>query len=121
MKDIYLKPGTYIPKSTTTGSEIAGLSLENFVVSVINNPTCCPKNFGGGSGFLKLAGDVNMTSTLTTVVDPSNNPSILQLSSNETRSLVYYLLKQMFLLILILKTTQETIDLVLEGLPLTSK
>jgi hypothetical protein len=85
MKDIYLKPGTYIPKSTTTGSEIAGLSLENFVVSVINNPTCCPKNFGGGSGFLKLAGDVNMTSTLTTVVDPSNNPSILQLSSNETR------------------------------------
>ena len=88
MKDIYLKPGTYIPKSTTTGSEIAGLSLENFVVSVINNPTCCPKNLGGGgSGFLKLAGDVNMTSTLTTVVDPSNNPSILQLSSNETRSL----------------------------------
>jgi hypothetical protein len=87
MKDIYLKPGTYIPKSTTTGSEIAGLSLENFVVSVINNPTCCPKISGGGSGFLKLAGDVNMTSTLTTVVDPSNNPSILQLSSNETRSL----------------------------------
>jgi hypothetical protein len=85
MKDIYLKPGTYIPKSTTTGSEIAGLSLENFVVSVINNPTCCPKISGGGSGFLKLAGDVNMTSTLTTVVDPSNNPSILQLSSNETR------------------------------------
>lgn len=87
MKDIYLKPGTYIPKSTTTGSEIAGLSLENFVVSVINNPTCCPKISGGGSGFLKLAGGVNMTSTLTTVVDPSNNPSILQLSSNETRVL----------------------------------
>ena len=86
MKDIYLKPGTYIPKSTTTGSEIAGLSLENFVVSVINNPTCCPKiSGGGGSGFLKLAGDVNMTSTLTTVVDPSNNPSILQLANNQTR------------------------------------
>lgn len=85
MKDIYLKPGTYIPKSTTTGSEIAGLSLENFVVSVINNPTCCPKISGGGSGFLKLAGDVNMTSTLTTVVDPSNNPSILQLANNQTR------------------------------------
>jgi hypothetical protein len=84
MKDIFLKPGTFVYKSTTTGSDIVGLSLENFVVSVINNPTCCPKNLGGGSGFLKLAGGVNITSTLTTVVDPSNNLSILQLSTTET-------------------------------------
>ena len=42
--DLYLKPGTYIKASTTTG-DVNGISLENFVVSVLNNPTCCPKLF----------------------------------------------------------------------------
>jgi hypothetical protein len=40
--NIYLKPGTYI-KSSIADGEIQGISLEEFVVNVINNPTCCPK------------------------------------------------------------------------------
>ena len=49
MNKYFLKPGTYtssksVPKDTTP----PGLNLENYIVSVINNPTCCIKNLGGG-------------------------------------------------------------------------
>ena len=37
--DLYLKLGTYIKASSADG-DIQGISLENFVVSVLNNPTC---------------------------------------------------------------------------------
>lgn len=35
---IFLKEGTYVK-----GNSLTGLSLEKFVISVLNNPTCCPK------------------------------------------------------------------------------
>lgn len=40
--DLYLKPGTYIKANSAIG-DIQGISLESFVVSVLNNPTCCAK------------------------------------------------------------------------------
>ena len=36
--NIFLKEGTYVK-----GQSLSGLSLEKFVISVLNNPTCCPK------------------------------------------------------------------------------
>jgi len=50
MKKYFLKPGTYSTSSGLSSGESQGLNLENYVVSVINNPTCCPKNLGGGGG-----------------------------------------------------------------------
>lgn len=58
--NIYLKPGTYI-KSTTADGEIQGISLEDFVVNVINNPTCCPKTFPTSQSFNPLFTDASGT------------------------------------------------------------
>lgn len=76
--DLYLKPGTYIKSSTTTG-EVQGISLENFVVSVLNNPTCCPKPPGSPDGMLMTALPLNLT--LQTVTDFVGNSSAIQLST----------------------------------------
>jgi hypothetical protein len=76
--DLYLKPGTYIKSSTTTG-EVQGISLENFVVSVLNNPTCCPKPPGSPDGMLMTALPLNLT--LQTVTDFVGNNSAIQLST----------------------------------------
>ena len=50
MKKYFLKPGSYSSSSGLSSGESQGLNLENYIVSVINNPTCCPKNLGGGGG-----------------------------------------------------------------------
>jgi hypothetical protein len=76
--DLYLKPGTYIKSSTTSG-EVQGISLENFVVSVLNNPTCCPKPPGSPDGMLMTALPLNLT--LQTVTDFVGNNSAIQLST----------------------------------------
>jgi hypothetical protein len=76
--DLYLKPGTYIKASTTTG-DVSGISLENFVVSVLNNPTCCPKPPGSPDGMLMTALPLNLT--LQTVTDFVGNNSAIQLST----------------------------------------
>jgi hypothetical protein len=45
MKDIILKSGTYLKETKTSHTNsIPGESLENFVLSVLANPTCCVKN-----------------------------------------------------------------------------
>jgi hypothetical protein len=76
--DLYLKPGTYIKASTTTG-DVSGISLENFVVSVLNNPTCCPKPPGSPDGMLMTA--LALYPTLQTVTDFLGNSSAIQLST----------------------------------------
>jgi len=44
MKDIILKSGTYLKETKTSHTNsIPGESLENFVISVLANPTCCAK------------------------------------------------------------------------------
>jgi hypothetical protein len=76
--DLYLKPGTYIKSSTTQG-DVQGISLENFVVSVLNNPTCCPKPPGSPDGMLMTA--LTLYPTLQTVTDFLGNSSAIQLST----------------------------------------
>jgi hypothetical protein len=76
--DLYLKPGTYIKASTTQG-EVQGTSLENFVVSVLNNPTCCPKPVFIKDGMLMTATYLN--TSLQTVTDQGPNSSPLKLST----------------------------------------
>jgi hypothetical protein len=44
MKDIILKPGSYLKDTKTTNTKnIPGQSMEDFVVGVLANPTCCVK------------------------------------------------------------------------------
>ena len=44
MKDIILKPGSYLKDTKTSNTKnIPGDSLEDFVVGVLANPTCCVK------------------------------------------------------------------------------
>ena len=51
MKDIILKSGTYLKETKTSHTNsIPGESLENFVVSVLANPTCCVKNVSLSKG-----------------------------------------------------------------------
>lgn len=76
--DLYLKPGTYIKASTTQG-EVQGTSLENFVVSVLNNPTCCPKPVFIKDGMLMTA--AYLDTSLQTVTDQGPNSSPLKLST----------------------------------------
>jgi hypothetical protein len=45
MKDYILKPGSFIAKSTIDSvSDVPGLSLEKYIVKVLNGETCCVKN-----------------------------------------------------------------------------
>jgi hypothetical protein len=44
MKDIILKPGSYLKDTKTTNTKnIPGQSMEDFVIGVLANPTCCVK------------------------------------------------------------------------------
>lgn len=81
--DLYLKPGTYINVSTTTG-EVSGISLEKFVIGVLTNPTCCPKPVFAKDGMLMTASFLN--STLQTVTDQNLNSSPLKLSTTSVTS-----------------------------------
>jgi hypothetical protein len=44
MIDYILKPGTYLSKELSSSHNVPGLSLENYIVQVINSDTCCIKN-----------------------------------------------------------------------------
>ena len=80
MRKYFLRPGSYID-STTAADElnIAGLNLEKYIVSVINNPTCCPKTLGGNS--LQIKDGLAITTSLQTVADHENSDTALRLSS----------------------------------------
>ena len=80
--DLYLKPGTYIKSSTAVG-DIQGISLENFVVSVLNNPTCCAKPSFIKDGMLMT--DTFLSTSLQTVKDQGTNSSPLKLSTTLVR------------------------------------
>jgi hypothetical protein len=80
--DLYLKPGTYIKSSSAIG-DIQGISLENFVVSVLNNPTCCTKPSFIKDGMLMT--DTFLSTSLQTVKDQSTNSSPLKLSTTLVR------------------------------------
>lgn len=69
MKDIILKPGTYLAENKTTHTDnIPGLSLENYIVGLLKNPTCCAK-------YVTLTkGSVTQSGTITTGVT-LNSPS----------------------------------------------
>lgn len=69
MTDIILKPGTFlaINKSAQT-SVIPGVSLENYIVGLLKNPTCCAK-------YVTLTkGSVTQATSITTGVT-LNSPS----------------------------------------------
>ena len=80
MKKYFLRPGSFID-STTVSNEftITGLNLEKYIVDVINNPTCCPKNLGGKG--LQIKDGLTVTSSLQTVTDFENTDTALRLSS----------------------------------------
>jgi hypothetical protein len=80
--DLYLKPGTYIKSSSAIG-DIQGISLENFVVSVLNNPTCCTKPSFIKDGMLMT--DTFLSTSLQTVKDQGTNSSPLKLSTTLVR------------------------------------
>ena len=69
MKKYFLKPGSYSSSSGLSSGESQGLNLENYIVSVINNPTCCPKNLGGGGGGI----EGTMIATATATGTPEEN------------------------------------------------
>jgi len=80
--DLYLKPGTYIKSNAAIG-DIQGISLENFVVSVLNNPTCCAKPVFIKDGLLMT--DTSLSTSLQTVKDQVTNSSPLKLSTTLVR------------------------------------
>jgi hypothetical protein len=65
MKDIILKPGTYLKDTKTTNTKnIPGQSMEDFVVSVLANPTCCVKNVSLTKGTVTQASSRSTAVTL---------------------------------------------------------
>lgn len=112
MKDIILKSGTYLKdtKSTQTSS-IPGQSLENFVVGVLANPTCCAKYVNLTKGAVTqttsrstavtlnapsgvITSDASSLATLTSAVFTVNTTfakadSVILVTSNTTGSSVY--------------------------------
>jgi len=80
--DLYLKLGTYIKASSADG-DIQGISLENFVVSVLNNPTCCAKPVFIKDGMLMT--NTFLSTSLQIVKDQGTNSSPLKLSTTLVR------------------------------------
>lgn len=65
MKDIILKPGTYLKDTKTTNTKnIPGQSMEDFVVGVLANPTCCVKNVSLTKGTVTQASSRSTAVTL---------------------------------------------------------
>jgi hypothetical protein len=65
MKDIILKSGTYLKETKTSHTNsIPGESLENFVVSVLANPTCCVKNVSLNKGSVTQTVSISTAVTL---------------------------------------------------------
>ena len=65
MKDIILKSGTYLKETKTQNTKnIPGQSLEDFVVSLLKNPTCCAKYVTLTKGVVVQTGSITSAVTL---------------------------------------------------------
>jgi hypothetical protein len=65
MKDIILKSGTYLKETKTQNTKnIPGQSLEDFVVSLLKNPTCCAKYVTLTKGAVTQTGSITSAVTL---------------------------------------------------------
>ena len=65
MKDIILKPGTFLKDTKTTNTKnIPGQSMEDFVVGLLKNPTCCAKYVTLTKGVVTQTGNINSAVTL---------------------------------------------------------
>lgn len=65
MKDIILKPGTFLQDTKTQNTKnIPGQSLEDFVVSLLKNPTCCAKFVSLSKGAVTQSGSITSAVTL---------------------------------------------------------
>jgi hypothetical protein len=65
MKDIILKSGTYLKETKTQNTKnIPGQSMEDFVVSLLKNPTCCAKYVTLTKGVVVQTGSITSAVTL---------------------------------------------------------
>jgi hypothetical protein len=65
MKDIILKSGTYLKETKTQNTKnIPGQSMEDFVVSLLKNPTCCAKYVTLTKGTVTQTGSITSAVTL---------------------------------------------------------
>lgn len=65
MKDIILKTGTYLKDTKNSHTNyIPGESLENFVVNLLKNPTCCAKYVTLSKGVVTQTGSITSAVTL---------------------------------------------------------
>lgn len=65
MKDIILKSGTYLKETKTQNTKnIPGQSLEDFVVGLLKDPTCCAKYVTLTKGAVTQTGNINSAVTL---------------------------------------------------------
>jgi hypothetical protein len=65
MKDIILKPGTFLKDTKTTNTKnIPGQSVEDFVVGLLKNPTCCAKYVTLTKGVVTQSGSITSAVTL---------------------------------------------------------
>jgi len=65
MKDIILKPGSYLKDTKTTNTKnIPGQSMEDFVVGLLKDPTCCAKYVTLTKGIVTQSGSITSAVTL---------------------------------------------------------
>jgi hypothetical protein len=65
MKDIILKPGTFLKDTKTQNTKnIPGQSMEDFVVGLLKNPTCCAKYVTLTKGVVTQTGSITSAVTL---------------------------------------------------------
>jgi len=65
MKDIILKSGTYLKETKTQNTKnIPGQSLEDFVVGLLKDPTCCAKYVTLTKGTVTQSGSITTAVTL---------------------------------------------------------
>jgi hypothetical protein len=65
MKDIILKSGTYLKETKTQNTKnIPGQSMEDFVVGLLKDPTCCAKYVTLTKGAVTQSGSITSAVTL---------------------------------------------------------
>jgi hypothetical protein len=76
MKDIILKSGTYLKETKTQNTKnIPGQSMEDFVVGVLANPTCCVKSISLSKG------TVTQSTNRTTAVTLNSSAGVITTAS----------------------------------------
>lgn len=84
MKDYILKPGTYVSKSSLQkDTDVPGLSLEKYIVRVLNGETCCVKPIVLTAATLLV--EDPLSTTLQIVKDRYLNTSSLQVGTTKTK------------------------------------